>query len=79
MLCFVLGYEFRRLVAWLLVTCIVSGYELWKFISLVVNDPTIGSYNNYHVSPNGIPRGSRGWYGRVYFVYKNAGSPKGKA
>jgi len=43
------------------------------------NNPTIGSYNNYHLSPNGIPRGSQRWYGLVYLVYKNAGSPKGKA
>jgi len=27
----------------------------------------IGSYNNYHLSPNGIPRGSQRWYGLVYF------------
>jgi len=40
------------------------------------NDPTIGSYNNYHLSPNGVPRGSQRWYGLVYLVYKNAGSPK---
>jgi len=43
------------------------------------NDPTIGSYNNYHLSPNGIPRGSERWYGLVYLVYKNAGALKGKA
>jgi len=43
------------------------------------NDPTIGSYNNYHLSPNGIRRGSQRRYGLVYLVYKNAGSPKGKA
>jgi len=43
------------------------------------NDPTIGSYNNYHLSPNGIPRGIQRWYGLVNLVYKNAGSPKGKA
>ena len=39
------------------------------------NDPMIGSYNNYHLSSNGIPRGSQRWHGLVYFVYKNAGSP----
>ena len=33
------------------------------------NDPTIGSYNHYHLSPNGIPRGDQRWYGLVYFVY----------
>ena len=43
------------------------------------NDPTIGSYNNYHLRPNGIPRGSQRSYGLVYLVYKDAGSPKGKA
>jgi len=29
------------------------------------NDPTIGSYNHYHLSPNGIPRGNLRWYGLV--------------
>jgi len=43
------------------------------------NNPEIGSYNNYHLSTNGIPQGSQRWYGLVYLVYKNAGSPKGKA
>ena len=33
------------------------------------NDPTIGSYNYYHLSPNGIPRGNQRWYGLVY-LYK---------
>jgi len=33
-------------------------------------DPTIGSYNDYHLSPNGIPRGNQRWYGLVYLVYK---------
>ena len=33
------------------------------------NDPTIGSYNHYHLSPNGIPRGNLKWYGLVY-LYK---------
>jgi len=37
------------------------------------NDPTIGSYNNYNLSPNGIPSGNRRSYGFVYLVYKNAG------
>ena len=30
------------------------------------NDPTIGSYNNYHLSPNGIASGNQRWYGLVY-------------
>jgi len=34
------------------------------------NDPTIGSYNHYHLSPNGIPSGNQRWYGLVYLVYK---------
>jgi len=34
------------------------------------NDPTIGSYNNYHLSPNGIPSGNQRWYGLVYVLYK---------
>jgi len=42
------------------------------------NDPTIGSYNNYHLSPNGIPRGNRRWYGLVSFGYKNTGLPRAK-
>jgi len=39
------------------------------------NDPTIGSYNHYHLSPNGIPRGNQRWYGLVYFV-QIAGKPR---
>jgi len=31
----------------------------------VCNDPTIGSYNHYHLSPNGIPSGNQRWYGPV--------------
>ena len=38
----------------------------------------IGSYNNYHLSPNGIPSGNRRWYGLVYLVYKNAGLPRAR-
>jgi len=30
----------------------------------------MGSYNDYHLSPNGIPSGNQGWYGLVYLVYK---------
>ena len=33
------------------------------------NDPTIGSYNYYHLSPNGISSGSQRWYGLIYLVY----------
>jgi len=33
------------------------------------NDPTIGSYNLYHLSPNGIPSGNQRWYGLVYLEY----------
>ena len=32
------------------------------------NDPTIGSYNHYHLSPNAIPRGNQRWYGLVYLI-----------
>jgi len=32
------------------------------------NDPTIGSYNHYHISPNGIPSGIQRWYGLVYII-----------
>jgi len=39
------------------------------------NDPAIGSYNHYHLSPNGIPRGIQRWYGRVYFI-QIAGKPR---
>jgi len=35
------------------------------------NDPTIGSYNHYHLSPNGIPSGNQRWYGLVYIYYAN--------
>jgi len=34
------------------------------------NDPTIGSYNDYNLSPNGIQSGNQRWYGLVYFLYK---------
>ena len=33
------------------------------------NEPTIGSYNDYQLSPNSIPRGNLSWYGLVYLVY----------
>jgi len=39
------------------------------------NDPTIGSYNDYHLSPNGIPRGNQRWYGLVYLI-QIAGKPR---
>jgi len=39
------------------------------------NDPTIGSYNDYHLSANGIPRGNQRWYGLVYFI-PIAGKPR---
>jgi len=39
------------------------------------NDPTIGSYNHYHLSPNGIRRGNQRWYGLVYFI-QIAGKPR---
>ena len=37
------------------------------------NDPTIGSYNNYQLSPNGIPSGNQRWYGLVYKWVVNLG------
>ena len=33
------------------------------------NDPSIGSYNLYQLSPNGIPSGNQRWYGLVYLEY----------
>ena len=30
------------------------------------NNPTIDSYNNYHLIPNGIPSCNQRWYGLVY-------------
>jgi len=36
----------------------------------VVNNPMIGSYNNYHLGLNGILSGNQRWYGLVYIVYK---------
>jgi len=39
------------------------------------NDPTIGSYNHYHLSPNGIPSGSQRWYGLIYIIHM-AGNPR---
>jgi len=37
--------------------------------SYICNDPTIGNYIQYHLSPNGIPSGNQRWYGLVYLVY----------
>jgi len=34
-------------------------------IGELCNDPTIGSYNDYHLSPNGIPSCNQRWYGLV--------------
>jgi len=48
-------------------------------VSLVIphlcNDPTIGSYNHYHLSPNGIPSGIQRWYGLIYIIHI-AGKPR---
>ena len=44
-------------------------------VSRECNDPTIGSYNHYHLDPNGIPRGIQRWYGLVYFI-QIAGKPR---
>ena len=43
--------------------------EYSKYDHRICNDPMIGSYNHYHLSPNGIPSGNQGWYGLVYLVY----------
>jgi len=57
-------------------TCSSNCIEEWsaefRMFSLITlcNDPTIGSYNDYHLSPNGIPSGNQRWYGLVYLVYK---------
>jgi len=37
------------------------------------NHPMIGSYNNYHLSPNGIPSSNQRWYGLVYKEGVNLG------
>jgi len=52
-------------------TMIKEGY--WR--SNRCNDPTIGSYNHYHLSPNGIPSGIQRWYGLVYIIHM-AGNPR---
>jgi len=39
------------------------------------NDPMIGSYNHYHLSPNVIPSGIQRWYGLVYII-QMAGYPR---
>jgi len=43
--------------------------------SIWCNDPTIGSYNHYHLCPNGIQRGNQRWYGPVYII-QIAGKPR---
>ena len=48
--------------------------EKWDLESKC-NDPTISSYNHYHLSPNGIPRGNQRWYGLVYLI-QMAGEPR---
>ena len=42
------------------------------------NNPMIGIYNNYHLSPNGILSGNRRRYGLVYLVDKKADSPRAR-
>jgi len=51
-----------------------SGYIV-LFNNCCCNDPTIGSYNHYHLSPNGKPRGNQRWYGLVYLI-QIAGKPR---
>jgi len=46
-----------------------------RFSKMACNDPTIGSYNHYHLSPNGIPSGIQRWYGLVYIIHM-AGNPR---
>jgi len=48
---------------------------LGKFVVGRCNDPTIGSYNHYHLGPNGIPSGNQRWYGLIYFI-QTAGKPR---
>ena len=53
-------------------------YGMYAYFLVVTccNDPMIGSYNYYHLSPNDIPRGNQRWYGLVYLVNKSAGWPR---
>jgi len=44
--------------------------DVWEHHQENCNDAMIGSYNNYHLSPNSIPSGNQRWYGLVYLVYK---------
>jgi len=53
----------------------VVGFLLFGGQAAECNDPTIGSYNHYHLSPNGIPRGNLRWYGLVYII-QIAGKPR---
>jgi len=51
--------------------CLFCGDQRFSFCfpfssEVGCTDPKIGSYNNYHLSPNGKPRGSQTWYGLVY-------------
>ena len=39
----------------------------------------IGSYNNYHLSPNSIPSGNQRWYGLVYKYLVNLGQSPGNS
>ena len=53
-----------------LVPILESKVDRWAYIGLLdrhCTDPTISSYNHYHLSPNGIPSGNQRGYGLVYF------------
>jgi len=60
--------------AGLLSICPVHFWRCWILVTWC-NDPTIDSYNRYHLSPNGIPRGNQRWYGLVY-LRQIAGKPR---
>jgi len=49
--------------------------KIVKLNIIKCNNPMIGSYNHYHLSPNGIPRGNQRWYGLVYLIHI-AGKPR---
>jgi len=69
---------FSRVVVWRALAFLSAVLASCWFLVICVaissaagcNDPTIGSYNDYHLSPNGIPSGNQRWYGLVYLVYK---------
>jgi len=67
--------SFKTTVGTPLKTQPFKALEFTILINGKCNDPTIGSYNHYYLSPNCIPRGNQRCYGLVYLI-QIAGKPR---